>query len=86
MLHALFAAIDGVCDKHRVEKIETIGDAYVAATGCTAAEEERSACVGRGDSVSSDRQLIIEAGAYTRSLLSSTQSLCMGYGVRVGVV
>ena len=33
MLHALFAAIDGICDKHRVEKIETIGDAYLAATG-----------------------------------------------------
>jgi class 3 adenylate cyclase len=33
MLHNLFAAIDGLCDKHRVEKIETIGDAYLAATG-----------------------------------------------------
>ena len=40
MLHALFAAIDGLCDKHRVEKIETIGDAYVAATGCTASAED----------------------------------------------
>ena len=39
MLHALFAAIDGICDKHQVEKIETIGDAYLAATGCTASPE-----------------------------------------------
>jgi hypothetical protein len=38
MLHSLFGAIDGICDKHRVEKIETIGDAYLAATGCTASE------------------------------------------------
>ena len=30
MLHTLFAAIDGLCDKHRVQKIETIGDAYLA--------------------------------------------------------
>ena len=28
--HGLFAAIDGICDKHQVEKIETIGDAYLA--------------------------------------------------------
>ena len=35
-----FAAIDGLCDKHAVEKIETIGDAYVAATGCTASAED----------------------------------------------
>ena len=33
MLHALFAAMDGICEKHNVEKIETIGDAYLAATG-----------------------------------------------------
>jgi hypothetical protein len=39
--------IDGICDKHQVEKIETIGDAYLAATGCTASPE--GICVrGRG--------------------------------------
>jgi hypothetical protein len=32
--------IDGICDKHRVEKIETIGDAYLAATGCTASVDD----------------------------------------------
>ena len=36
MLHSLFAAYDRVCAKHDVQKIETIGDAYLAATGCTA--------------------------------------------------
>jgi class 3 adenylate cyclase len=35
-LHELFSAIDRLCDKHCVQKIETIGDAYIAATGCTA--------------------------------------------------
>jgi hypothetical protein len=33
MLHALFAAYDKICTKHQVQKIETIGDAYLAATG-----------------------------------------------------
>ena len=27
LVHGLFAAIDRLCDKHRVEKIETIGRA-----------------------------------------------------------
>ena len=33
MLHSLFAAYDRICAKHHVQKIETIGDAYIAATG-----------------------------------------------------
>jgi len=37
MLHSMFAAYDGLCAEHRVQKIETIGDAHLAATGCTAA-------------------------------------------------
>ena len=34
--------IDGICDKHRVEKIETIGDAYLAATGRGGVEKQHT--------------------------------------------
>ena len=42
LLKGLFAAIDRVCSIHQVEKIETIGDAYLAATGCTASPQNIS--------------------------------------------
>ena len=34
MLHNLFSDFDEICDQFGVYKIETIGDAYLAATGC----------------------------------------------------
>ena len=34
MLHALFSDFDAICDEMNVYKIETIGDAYLASTGC----------------------------------------------------
>ena len=34
MLHNLFSDFDAICDEMNVYKIETIGDAYLAATGC----------------------------------------------------
>ena len=32
-LHFLFKAFDGIMDKHKIEKIKTIGDAYLAVSG-----------------------------------------------------
>ena len=32
-LHACFSAFDHICEKHCIEKIKTIGDAYMAAGG-----------------------------------------------------
>ncbi len=32
-LNELFAAFDEICDRHKLEKIKTIGDAYMAAQG-----------------------------------------------------
>jgi adenylate cyclase len=32
-IHACFEAFDGICEKYKVEKIKTIGDAYMAASG-----------------------------------------------------
>ena len=34
MLHNLFSDFDAICDEMNVYKIETIGDAYLASTGC----------------------------------------------------
>eukprot|EP01119_Soliformovum_irregulare_P023070 TRINITY_DN7_c1_g1_i1.p1 TRINITY_DN7_c1_g1~~TRINITY_DN7_c1_g1_i1.p1 ORF type:complete len:143 (+),score=49.82 TRINITY_DN7_c1_g1_i1:1-429(+) len=33
MLNELFSAMDLMCEKHKLEKIKTIGDAYMAASG-----------------------------------------------------
>ena len=38
MLHEVFTAFDEACDIHDVHKIETIGDAYLAATRCVEGE------------------------------------------------
>jgi adenylate cyclase len=33
-LHECFSAFDNICEKYGIEKIKTIGDAYMAAGGC----------------------------------------------------
>ncbi|MCT4624171.1 MAG: hypothetical protein N4A46_11155, partial [Schleiferiaceae bacterium] len=38
-LHDCFSAFDKICEKHGIEKIKTIGDAYMAAAGIPTAKE-----------------------------------------------
>ena len=41
-LHACFKAFDGICSKYNIEKIKTIGDAYLAVCGLPVADEEHA--------------------------------------------
>ena len=34
ILSDIFEEFDSLCEKHRVDKIKTIGDAYIVCTGC----------------------------------------------------
>ena len=38
-LHACFKAFDNICSRHNIEKIKTIGDAYLAVCGLPAADD-----------------------------------------------
>ena len=44
-LDAIFTAFDHLCDKHGVEKIKTIGDAYMVAGGVPGAREDHAVAV-----------------------------------------
>jgi adenylate cyclase len=44
-LNALFASFDNICDRHKIEKIKTIGDAYMAAQGLGESPSDCEQCV-----------------------------------------
>jgi adenylate cyclase len=41
-LHTCFSAFDGIIQKHNIEKIKTVGDAYLAVCGLPLADEKHA--------------------------------------------
>lgn len=57
MLHALFSRFDALCQHHGLTKIETIGDAFVAAAGLSFEDDDS------GGAPSADRDAVAAAAA-----------------------
>ena len=46
-LHACFVAFDDIVRRHNIEKIKTVGDAYLAVSGLPIADPKACFCNGR---------------------------------------
>lgn len=73
-LHACFTAFDGVMAKYRIEKIKTVGDAYLAVSGLPLADEQHA-------------QNVVNAAIEIRDfMLARKQQLGdLGFNIRIGV-
>ena len=81
-IEACFTAFDGICQRHGVEKIKTIGDAYMAAAGLKG--DERQAAVSTVQSAL-DMQAFIEARHAERSA-RGLPAFRMRVGIHTGPV
>lgn len=66
-LHECFSAFDRICEKHGIEKIKTIGDAYMAAGGLptpnsTHAQDVVNAAMEMSEFVEAGKQKKVESG------------------------
>jgi adenylate cyclase len=73
-LHTCFTAFDGIMAKHKIEKIKTVGDAYLAVSGLPLADEQHA-------------ENVVSAAIEIRDfMLARKQELGdIGFNIRIGV-
>jgi class 3 adenylate cyclase len=77
MLNEIFSAFDALADKHGLEKIKTIGDAYMVVGGLP---------VQRPDHAQAVADMAIEMQAFMRTLQEKSPGLAIRIGVHTGPV
>ncbi len=74
-LHQCFKAFDGIVERHHLEKIKTIGDAYMAVSGLPISSAEHAV---RAAAAAQDMQQFIQARNQSRSDQSHTLQVRIG--------
>lgn len=75
-LHECFSAFDSICEKHGLEKIKTIGDAYMAVCGLPTAHADHAV---------RSVEAAIEIGQYMASRVHKSLGNYTGFEVRMGL-
>jgi len=90
MLQDLFSRFDALCDLHGVQKLETIGDAYICTAGllddCAVEDAAKNVLNLAKDMVRASQEVLVPCKTKTFLDMPSYENLHIRVGIHVGNV
>ncbi|KAL7550307.1 hypothetical protein ACHAWF_013547 [Thalassiosira exigua] len=92
MLQDLFSRFDSLCDRYGIQKLETIGDAYICTTGMfdedttTAAENSKNLATSAAKTLEMAKEMVKEAEHVIVPMKNQIRTLEIRVGIHVGEI